>query len=272
MRVFKKSALAPLFLAPAAWLAVSCATVPETNRQQLILIDQRAELALGREAYREVMAGEKLSTDRALVRKVEEVGRRIARVTGRTGYQWEFNLFETEEPNAFCLPGGKVGVNTGILPIALNEAGLAAIIGHEAGHAIARHGAERMSQGMIIAVGGEALAYGMGGNEQDRQLVRAAYGLGTAVTLTLPFSRSHELEADYLGLLYMARAGYDPREAVRLWERFAKYKEEKGGQAIEFLSTHPAGERRIERIRGWLPEAMAEYEKSARFGLGKPLL
>lgn len=140
MRVFKKSALAPLFLAPAAWLAVSCATVPETNRQQLILIDQRAELALGREAYREVMAGEKLSTDRALVRKVEEVGRRIARVTGRTGYQWEFNLFETEEPNAFCLPGGKVGVNTGILPIALNEAGLAAIIGHEAGHAIARHG------------------------------------------------------------------------------------------------------------------------------------
>lgn len=259
-------------LVPAAWLAVSCATVPETNRQQLILIDLRTELALGEEAYREVISREKLSRDRPLVRKVEEVGRRIAQVAGKPGYQWEFRLFETEEPNAFCLPGGKVGVNTGILPIAQNEAGLAAIIGHEAAHAIARHGAERMSQGMIIAVGGEALAYGMGGNEQDRQLIRAAYGLGTAVTLTLPFSRSHELEADYLGLLYMARAGYDPAEAARLWERFAKYKEAKGSGTIEFLSTHPADERRIERINGWLPEAMAEYEKSARLGLGKPLL
>ncbi len=262
-----------LSIALAAGAITACQTTPETGRQQLILLDPGTELRLGSDAYKEILSKSKLSRDTRLTAILQRVGWSIARVTRRTDYKWEFNLIETEVPNAFCLPGGKVGVNTGLLPIAVNEAGLAAVIGHEVGHAIARHGAERMSHSLLIALGGELLAQGLGKNERQRQGIRAAYGIGSAVAFTLPFSRSHELEADYLGLVYMARAGYDPREAKRFWMRFAEYGRKKGGnRQIEFLSTHPADEKRIAQIERFLPLAMGEYERSRKLGVGERIM
>ncbi|VAX21517.1 Zn-dependent protease with chaperone function PA4632 [hydrothermal vent metagenome] len=251
----------------------SCQTVPETNRSQLVLIDSGTELAMGSNAYKEILSRSKISKDQRLTAILRRVGMRIARVANMPGFKWEFNLIETEAPNAYCLPGGKVGVNTGILPIAQNEAGLATIIGHEVAHAIARHGAERMSQGLLIAIAGELLAQGVTKQESNREIFRAAYGLGTAVAVTLPFSRSHELEADHLGLLYMARAGYDPNEAKRFWRRFAEYAIKKGkSNKLEFLSTHPADEKRISQIGNLLQRARAEYAKSEKIGLGESLM
>ncbi len=262
-----------LSIALAAGTVTACQTTPETGRQQLILLDPGTELRLGSDAYKEILSKSKLSKDTRLTAIVRKVGWSIARVTGRTDYKWEFNLIENDVPNAFCLPGGKVAVNTGILPITENEAGLAAVVGHEVGHAIARHGAERMSHSLLIALGGELLAQGLGKDERQRQGIRAAYGIGSAVAFTLPFSRSHELEADYLGLLYMARAGYDPREAKRFWRRFAEYGSKKGkNRQIEFLSTHPADEKRIAQIERFLPLAMGEYERSRKLGVGGKIM
>lgn len=267
--------LLSLFLTGAlvSAIAAGCVTTPETGRQQLILLDTRSELKLGSDAYRDILKKSKISKDRRLTAIVRKVGWSIARVTGRSDFKWEFNLIESEVPNAFCLPGGKVGINTGILPIAKNEAGLAAVMGHEVGHAVARHGAERMSHSLIIALGGELLAQGMGQNEQQKQGIRAAYGIGSIVAFTLPFSRSHELEADYMGLLYMARAGYDPREAKRFWGRFARYAREKGKNSVpEFLSTHPADANRIRRIDSMLSQAIKEYERSRKLGIGEEIM
>lgn len=248
----------------------ACQTVPETNRTQILLIDASSELAMGEESYKEILSKSKISKDRDLTKKIRQIGRNIANVTKEKGkFHWEFNLIEEESPNAYCLPGGKVGIHTGIIPIAQNEAGLATIMGHEIAHAIARHGAERMSQSILIALGGELLAQGVGKSESDRQALRAAYGIGTAVTVSLPFSRQHELEADFMGLLYMARAGYDPRESVRFWKRFSDYSKKKGGgKPIEFLSTHPAGKKRIVQLEKMMPRAMEEYKKSKKMGLG----
>lgn len=264
------------FLLSAALMSViaaGCVTTPETGRQQLILLDTRTEMKLGSDAYQDILKKSKISKDRRLTAVVRKVGWSIARVTGRTDFKWEFNLIESQTPNAFALPGGKVGINTGILPIAQNEAGLAAVMGHEVGHAIARHGAERMSHSLIIALGGELLAQGLGKNERQKQGIRAAYGIGSAVSFSLPFSRSHELEADYMGLLYMARAGYDPREAKRFWGRFARYAKAKGNNSTpEFLSTHPTDENRIRRIDSMLSQAMKEYERSRKLGIGEKIM
>ncbi len=238
-----------------------------------MLLDARTELKLGADAYRDILKKSKISQDRRLTGIVRKVGWSIARVTGRSDYKWEFNLIENKTPNAFALPGGKVGINTGILSIAKNEAGLSAVMGHEVAHAIARHGAERMSQSLLIALGGELLAQGMGQNQRQRQGIRAAYGIGSAVAFTLPFSRSNELEADYMGLLYMARAGYDPREAKRFWARFARYSREKGKNSTpEFLSTHPADANRIRQIDGMMAQALKEYERSGKLGVGEEIM
>lgn len=269
-RVMKNLVLALSLFVVALPALPSCRTVPETGRTQLALIDVQTETRLGEDAYREVLQKSKVVTDARLNAAITRVGRRVAAVVNQPGFNWEFKIIEDKTPNAFCLPGGKVAVHTGILPIAKNEAGLAAVIGHEVAHAVARHGAERMSQGLLVALAGELLAQGLTENQKDRELFRMAYGVGTAVVVTLPFSRQHELEADYLGLLYMARAGYDPREAESFWRRFSDYAKEKGaGARIEFLSTHPTDERRISQIRGLLPRALEEYDKSAKLGLGE---
>ena len=252
---------------------LSCQTTPETNRSQLILIDKGSEMKMGDQAYRDILKKSKISKDQALTARLNKIGREIGVASRVKGYAWEFKLIESDIPNAYCLPGGKVGVHTGITPFAKNEAGLAAIIGHEVGHAVARHGGERMSHAILLGLAGELVAQGMIEGKANRELFRAGYGAGSAVAVTLPFSRSHELEADRMGLLYMARAGYDPREAINFWRRFANAASKgKRKKPPEFLSTHPADKKRISQIEKYLPDAMKEYNRAQnKKGVGRSL-
>jgi predicted Zn-dependent protease len=184
------------------------------------------------------------------------------------GLQWEFNVIESDEANAFCLPGGKVAVYTGILPLAQTEAGLAAVIGHEVAHAVARHAGERMSQALLVNLGLSVADISLQ-NSQHRPLIMAALGLGANVGVLLPYSRKHEAEADEIGTRYMARAGYDPREAVLLWQRFAKAG---GPRPPPFLSTHPAPESRAQELEGIAQRALKEYDSAPqRYGRGEAI-
>jgi metalloendopeptidase OMA1, mitochondrial len=249
--------------AVAALLGLAgCTTVPETGRSQFNLLSPADEMKLGITAFDQMKGETPISKDPALNKMVQEVGRRIAAVAELPDAQWEFVVFESEQANAFCLPGGKVGIYTGILPITKNEAGLATVMGHEVAHAVARHGGERVSTSVALqAVGGVASELSNQlSDPQVRQAVVAAYGLGAAVGVELPFSRRQESEADYIGLLYMARAGYDPEEAVKFWERFAEYNEKSGGGTVWFLRTHPLDADRIRKLQEWLPEAKAQVQ------------
>jgi predicted Zn-dependent protease len=189
------------------------------------------------------------------------VGSRIAAASGKS-YSWEFKVVDKPGTvNAFCLPGGKVVVYTGLLPVAQSEAGLATVVGHEVAHAIARHGGERVSQGMLTNIGIETLTARMGAKDpQTVKTVSGLLGAGVQVGVMLPFSRDQESEADRMGLIYMAKAGYQPDEAVAFWQRMAKSSQ---GAPPEFLSTHPSDARRINQIRGWLPEARAAFVPSS---------
>lgn len=249
----------------AAMLLAGCATVPETGRSQLLLVSPQQEYQLGLSEFQKLKKTTPVSGDAANVAMVKRVGERIAAVASLPGAEWEFVLFdEPGTANAFCLPGGKVGVYSGILPITRDEAGLATVIGHEVAHAVARHGAERISEGLVLQFGGELLGQVMQTRSAAaQQLVLSAYGLGGQIGVMLPHSRQQELEADRLGLLYMARAGYDPREAVPFWERFSAYARSRGGGGnIEFLSTHPLDSTRIARLRANMPQAVTEYRAS----------
>jgi predicted Zn-dependent protease len=251
-----------LLLAGAALVAVligACATVPETGRSQLLIISPSQEMQLGFQEFEKLKKSTPVSKDAAANAQLQRVGKRIAAVAPLPNAQWEFVLFDKPDtPNAFCLPGGKVGVFSGLLPITKDDAGLATVVGHEVAHAVARHGAERMSEGAVFQIL-EELALGRS-SPATRQVVQQAYGLG----LALPHSRKQELEADHLGVLYMARAGYPPREALGFWKRFAQYKEKHGGgKPIEFLSTHPLDDTRIRQIEGLIPQAEMEYRKPA---------
>ncbi|MEA3278593.1 MAG: M48 family metallopeptidase [Pseudomonadota bacterium] len=247
---------------------VACASAPETGRSQLLLIGPSQEAELGFQAFQQMKRETPVSRNRKESEQLREVGRRIAAVAPVPHAQWEFVLFdEGDTANAFALPGGKVGVHTGILPITKDETGLATVIAHEVAHVVAHHGAERMSQEVMIQLGGTALSAALGANAGvTRDLAMQAYGIGTALGVTLPYSRTQELEADHLGLLYMARAGYDPRGAVDFWRRFQDYSRRKGGQPPEFLSTHPVDSKRISEIQRLLPRAIAEYEGAKRGG------
>ncbi len=244
----------------AAAVAAGCATVPETGRSQLIFMSESQEASLGLQAYQEILKDQKVSTDPEANALVKRVGERIARASGKD-YDWRFTVIDDpKQVNAFCLPGGKVAVYTGILPVTKDDAGLAVVMGHEVAHATARHGAERMSQGQltqIIALGG-GVALG-GGDSKRTQAIVGALGAGAAVGVILPFSRKQESEADRIGLRYMARAGYDPEAAVGFWERMSAAATGGGKKPPEFLSTHPSDERRIAQIKAWLPEARAEF-------------
>jgi predicted Zn-dependent protease len=235
----------------AAVLA-GCQAAPVTGRSQLILVPEGQDPALGLQAFQQIKQQEKISQDAALTRRVEQVGRRIAAVSPQPGWEWEFVLFDNAEPNAFALPGGKVGVYTGLFKVAKNDAQLATVMSHEVAHAIARHGAERMSQGILTQLGAAAVGIGTGSGAYADLFAQAA-----TFVVILPYSRAQESEADHIGLLYMAEAGYDPREAVKLWQNFEALG---GDRPPEFLSTHPAEGTRIERLQALMPEALAIYE------------
>ena len=254
------SRLAPLLcLATLCLIPSGCGTVSETGRRQLILISPGQETQLGLTSFQQTKKQTPINRDPALNAMLQRVGQRIAAVATLPNAQWEFVLFESKEANAFCLPGGKVGVYTGILPVTKDEAGLAAVIGHEVAHATSHHGAERISEAMGIQLVGSILGQSLSHSDPRVQAVSmAAYGLGTQLGRELPHSRSQESEADHVGLKYMARAGYNPEEAVKFWQRFAAYN--KGGSTTPwFLRTHPLDEVRIKQLQGWLPEAQAEF-------------
>ncbi|HEU5323183.1 MAG TPA: M48 family metallopeptidase [Methylomirabilota bacterium] len=247
-----------LVIALAALTA--CQTVPVTGRSQLVLLPEGAELQMGLDSYQQILKKSRVSTDPALTEQVTRVGRRIAEATGRQDYQWEFKVIEDKQANAFCLPGGKVAVYTGILPITRDDAGLAAVLGHEVAHAVARHGGERLSQQMAAEGLTLATTQALLGGRDPRvgQLVGAALGAGVSVGVLLPFSRAQESEADHLGLIYMAKAGYHPRAARDLWVRMGEASRDR--QQIEFLSTHPLPATRISQIDAWIPEALKHYQ------------
>jgi predicted Zn-dependent protease len=207
---------------------------------------------MGLQAYQQIKQEEKISGDAALNQRVQTVGQRIAAVSGHPEWDWQFTLFDNPEPNAFALPGGKVGVYTGLFKVAQNDAQLAAVMGHEVGHAIARHGAERMSQGILAQLGGVAVGAATGS-----PAMVDLYSQAATLGVILPYSRGQESEADEIGLMLMAEAGYDPRAAVKLWQNF----EALGGERPpEFLSTHPAEGTRIQRLQELMPEALQIYE------------
>lgn len=250
----------------------SCETNPYTGRNQLLMTSMAEEANLGSQAYSQVKSDPKvrLSQDPREIEPVKRVTARIIEAAKRSKYadvakqfQWEVTVIkEDKTANAFALPGGKIAVYTGIFPIAKTEAGLAAVMGHEVVHALARHGAERMSQNMVTQVGLQAanVALGVSGtNPMLGQAAMAALGAGAQVGVLLPFSRKHESEADYIGILLAADAGYNPQESVHLWERMEQMSG--GGGPSEFLSTHPGHETRIQQLKQWMPEAMALYQR-----------
>jgi metalloendopeptidase OMA1, mitochondrial len=258
-----KPSAALLLVVASLVLLAGCSTVPVTGRSQFNLMSPNSEAQLGLASFDTLKKEVPLSQDVYANALVQKVGHKLAAVAGADmpTAQWEFVVFESKEANAFCLPGGKVGVYTGILPITQDEAGLATVLGHEIAHAVARHGGERMSEAMVIQTGGSLLNAGLGMASTDPRLQSAAmlaYGVGSQVGAELPHSRAQESEADHIGLIYMAKAGYDPEQAVKFWERFAAFNQRQGGQPIWFLSTHPLDEDRIKQLKGWIPEARAK--------------
>ena len=238
-------------------LFCGCAVTPITGRSQLMLVSEAQETALGVQAYREVLQKEPVTQDRHYTEPVQRIARRLEAAANRPDLRWEVNVIEEDETvNAFALPGGKIGVYTGIFPVAQTEAGLAIIMGHELGHVIARHGAERMSQQMGAQLLGSALAVGFQASPYANTIM-AAYGLGAQVGVLLPYSRLQESEADRIGLVLAAKAGYDTQAAIGVWQRMAKLS---GRRPPPFLSTHPTPESRIEDIKQFLPQAMAQFQ------------
>ncbi|MGD2010859.1 MAG: M48 family metallopeptidase [Desulfobacterales bacterium] len=251
-----------------------CAEVPITGRQSLHLVPESELLTLSLQQYNDVLQKSKLSTDNQKVAKVRRVGNRIAKAAesflAESGhqdliknFQWQFNLIEDDETaNAWVMPGGKAAVYTGILPFTKDETGLAVVLGHEVGHALANHGNERMSQGLLANMGGMALSAAISSQPQmTQELAMAAFGAGASIGVLLPYSRLQESEADHIGLILMARAGYDPRQAVPFWQRMNKAP---GSRPPELLSTHPAPETRIANLKALIPQAMAYYRGSAK--------
>ena len=241
-----------------------CATVPVTNRKQLSLVSAEQEMQLGLSSFDKMKKDVPVSKDPAANALVQKVGKRIAAVASGDlpDAQWEFVVFDSAEANAFCLPGGKIGVYTGILPITKDENGLATVLGHEVAHAAAHHGGERMSRALVLQNVGQAVEATATQVDPKWQAAAAlAYGFGTQVGIELPFSREQESEADHIGLIYMARAGYDPQTSLEFWKRFAAATPSQSGVLARFLSTHPVTAVRIEGLQKEMPEALAEYRK-----------
>jgi predicted Zn-dependent protease len=280
MIMFRK--VSDLFRLPTAFISavalvciIACAEVPITHRQSLHLVPDSELLSLSYQEYNQILHQSQVSTDPQKVQMVRRVGNRISqsaeaflREAGQgaslKNYNWQFNLIDDEKiANAWVMPGGRAAVYSGILPYTADDTGLAVVLGHEVGHAIAGHGNERMSQGLLAQLGGIALGIALSTQPQQTQGVfMAAYGAGAKLGVLLPYSRLEESEADRIGLVLMARAGYDPRQAIPFWERMKS--QEGHSQTPELLSTHPAPDTRIEDIRRHLPEALKYYSASPK--------
>ena len=259
-----------LFLFVVTLIVYACASVPITGRKQMSLVSNAEIIPMANQQYSEIVKKGPLSKNREQSEMVRRVGLRIQKAVEQymashnlsselAGFQWEFNLIEDPKTvNAWCMPGGKVAFYTGILPICKDEAGVAVVMGHEVAHAIANHGRERMSEQMVAQYGMNTLSGLMGQNPSaGNELLLQAVGVGTSLGMP-KFSRTHESEADHMGLIFMAMAGYDPSTAPSFWERMAS---QSGGQAPpEFLSTHPSHTTRVQDLKSWMPEAMKYYK------------
>jgi predicted Zn-dependent protease len=248
----------------------SCSTVPVTGRSQLSIIPASQLMSMSFQQYDTFLKENKISKDAKQTALIKKIGLKIQKSVEQyfaqknlsnhlKGYSWEFNLIESDQVNAWCMPGGKVVFYTGILPICKDEAGIATVMGHEIAHAIAEHGGERMSQNLIVQLGGMGLQTALQNEpELTQQLAMTAFGVGSQVGVMLPFSRLHESEADHMGLIFMAMAGYNPNESVGFWQRMTA---QGGGAPPEFLSTHPSNQTRINDLKKLIPEAMQYYKK-----------
>ncbi|MDR1286088.1 MAG: M48 family metallopeptidase [Treponema sp.] len=265
----KKSHIWGIFL---CFVLTACVSNPLTGKNTMAFVDNDEILASSFRQYSEFLGENTVIEGTAEARMVERVGVKIREAAekwlGAEGrgdylknYQWEYHLVASGEVNAWCMPGGKIVVYTGILPAAQSEAGLAVVMGHEVSHALLNHGQQRMSAGVLQELGATGVNVLLGGSE-SRELAMTVYGAGSNLFGTLPFSRSHESEADHYGLILMAIAGYNPEEAAAFWQRMSALS---GGSTPEFLSTHPSAPRRIEQLGGWMEEARA---KAAQFGAG----
>jgi len=263
-----KIGLFPLLI--AALLVQSCSLVPLTGRRQVSLVSDADMLSMSYAQYDQFMKENKPSPDAAQTRLVKQAGRRIQNAVAAyfdrnnlsqslKGYAWEFNLIENKEANAWCMPGGKVAVYSGILPITQNESGLAVVTSHEIAHAVAKHSNERMSQALVAQLGGQALSEALKQKpQQTQQIWMTLFGVGVQVGAVLPYNRLQESEADRLGLIFMAMAGYDPHTAIGFWQRMSR---QGGAKPPEFLSTHPTDKKRMTKIIAAMPEAMKYYKK-----------
>lgn len=252
-------------------LMTACSTVPVTGRAQLNMIPGSSMMSMSLQQYDQFLKDHKLSSNKQQAEQVRRVGLRVSQAVERyliangmqeqaKSYQWEFNLVEDAQVNAWCMPGGKVVVYTGLLPVAVDDTGLAVVLGHEIAHAVAEHGNERMSQELLAKAGGVALSTALATRPAEtQQLWMAVYGVGAEYGALLPYGRLHESEADHLGLVFMTMAGYNPQAAVSFWERMAATK---NGQATpELLSTHPSDATRINNIKQLIPEVQKKYGK-----------
>ena len=259
------------FLFILFFLWYGCSSVPITGRRQLSFVSSSEMNSLAATSYKETLSSSKLSANTAQTAMIQRVGERISKAVEQhmndknmssalNGFEWEFNLIdEPNTVNAWCMPGGRVAFYTGIIPVCQNEAGIAVVMGHEIAHAVANHSGERMSQELVAQMGGSALSVALQQKpEQTQQLALTAFGMGSQVLGILPYSRKHEYEADKLGIIFMAMAGYDPNEAPKFWERMQALSG--GGAPPEFLSTHPSDSKRIAELKAALPEAMKYYK------------
>jgi predicted Zn-dependent protease len=270
-RIMKKSIITVFALSVLCMLFQSCSVVPLTGRKQLNLVPESEMISMSFANYNDFLKVNTLSKDKVSTDMVKGVGTDIATAVTKyfadnnlsaqlDGYKWEFSLIKNDTTlNAWCMPGGKVVVYSGLLPITKDKNGLAVVLSHEIAHAVARHGNERMSQQLLVQFGGVALNEAIKQKpEETKNIFNSAYGIGSQLGVLLPYSREHELEADKLGLIFMAMAGYDPQTAIPFWERMASTG---GNKPPEFLSTHPSDATRINRIKSALPEAMKYYQK-----------
>jgi predicted Zn-dependent protease len=239
-------------------LMAGCASAPYTGRRQLLFTSEGSETRMGYQAFQQIQRHYQVSRDPDTNALVTKVGRRIAEAAQRPDYRWEFVVLEGKEANAFCLPGGKVGVFTGILKYTRDEAGMATVISHEVAHALARHAGERLSQSMLAQAGGLGLGAALGGvGSLAGSAIMQGYSLGTQLGILLPYSRSQETEADHIGVILMAKAGYDPDQALEFWRRMMT--DEKGSKLPQFMSTHPSDASRLKELEAFLPEARQYY-------------